>query len=359
MNTKLSKKKHKKTPNRRHFLQVFGVGAAAVALGACESRSPAGGGDATTNPDGGPGPDGGPDAGTGTDPDLDAILDNDEFYVTSSAGTPTVDPDTWRLEIDGAVDNPVTLTLDDLRGLGTLQKEHTLVCIGSSPGAPAIGNAVWGGRPLNDVLAAFNVNRQPGAIELQFEAAEGYTTSMPITDLDDRELWLVWEMNGEPLPPSHGFPVRVLTPGRYGIKNPKWLTRITLGTEPLLGFWESRGWSNDGSYRPVAYFLSPPRNSDHDPTVVALQGSAFCGSTAVTKVEVSTDNGTTWQEAEITYEGPVDTWTLWRYDWQPEAPGEYDLLARIECADGRATDPNFVQDLGGYSGYGTLSLTIG
>jgi DMSO/TMAO reductase YedYZ molybdopterin-dependent catalytic subunit len=357
MNTRKLKKKRKNTGDRRHFLQVFGVGAAAVALGACDSKSPNGDRDADL-----PGPDGGapiPDGGSGGAPDLEPILDNSDFYVTSSQGTPSVDPNTWRLEINGAVDNPVSLTLDDLKGLGTLEKEHTLLCIGSSPGSTAVGNAIWGGRPLNDVLAAFNVGPQPSAIELQFEGADTYTTSVPVTDLDDRELWLVWEMNGEPLPTSHGFPVRVLTPDRYGIKNPKWLTHLTLGTEPLLGYWESRGWNNDGSYRPVVYFLSPPRNSEHDPTVVALQGSAFCGSTAITKVEVSTDNGDTWHEADITYQGPQDVWTLWRYDWQPDAPGDYDLLARIECADGRATDPDYEQDLGGYTGYGLLSLTIG
>ena len=362
MNTKKSKKKRRNKTNRRHFLQVFGVGAAAVAVGACD-ESPAGGEDATSpdsdagSPPDGTTPDG--DGGIIDNGDLDPILENDDFYVTSSAGTPTVDPVTWRLDIDGAVDNPVSLTLEDLQGLGALQKEHTLVCIGSSPASTATGNAVWGGRPLNEVLAAFNVGPQASAIELQFECAEGYTTSVPSTDLDDRELWLVWEMNGVPLPASHGFPVRVLTPDRYGIKNPKWLTRITLGTEPLLGYWESRGWNNEGRYRPVAYFLSPPKNSEHQSGVVALQGSAFCGSTAVTKIEVSTDGGTVWHEADVTYQGPPDTWTLWRYDWQPAAPGAYDLLARIECADGRMTDPDWTQDLGGYTGYGTLAVTIG
>lgn len=366
----------RRATTRRRFLQVTSAGAVSLVLEGCSDSAGPGTGtggdengdesgtggdtDSDTGTDTSADTDTGTDTGTGVspDPDLPAITPNDEFFVKTKAETPTVDPDTWKLVIDGAVEAELSLSMADLDALGAQDKEQTLACIWTIPEMPTIGNAVWSGRPLAELFDAAGVTPTGAAIELHFESADGYQTAIPISDLEDRELWLVWRMNGEPLPVEHGYPARLLVPGRYGQKNPKWITRIGFGTEPLIGTWESVGLSNDASYLPLCLFMSPGEGETVALAPVALQGCAFCGSVAITKVEVSTDGGEVWHEAGVTYEGPADTWTLWRYDWTPPGPGSYDLLVRIECADGQATDPDYVVDLNGYGGYGTLSLKV-
>src|SRR5690606_36573230 len=112
---------------------------------------------------------------------------------------------------------------------------------------------------------------------------------------DPRSL-LVYEMNGEPLPADHGFPLRCLWPGRYGQKQPKWLTRIELVAEPTLGYWESQGWSNEAIIRPNSQIRAPETFVTLPPEPIRVSGFAFANRTGVAKVEVSTDNGETWHD---------------------------------------------------------------
>jgi len=361
---------------RRQFLEIAGLGTVALAVPGCGGGGDGGldasadgdtwsDGDAPWTDADGPTVDGDLDGGDGdTLPDhnpaaeIDPITSNEDHYITSYAATPSVDGAAWRLVVDGSVVAGVEITLAELEALGALDRERTLMCIGSSPGFPGIGNAHWGGRPLVEVLEHFGVEATAAAVELAFEGADAYRTTIPITDLSDRELWLAWTMNDAPLPPDHGYPVRLLVPGRYGIKNPKWITRLTFESEPSLGFWESNGWSNEATYRPVSYFLLPLATTTLVPGVVPTAGAAFCGESRITSIEVSSDGGESWIDATITYEGPQGTWTLFHYDFTPAGPGVYELLSRVTTDDGRATDPDYALDYGGYTGYGTLRVSI-
>ncbi len=289
---------------------------------------------------------------------VEPITSNADFYQVTYSGSITVEEATWSLSLEGACTGARTISYADLTALPTRDKEHTLCCISSSERYHAVGNAVWSGLPLTEVLDAFGVAPTDTAIELHFASADGYRTAIPVTDLVDRAVWLVWRMNGEILPIDHGFPVRVLVPNRYGMKNPKWLTAIGFGTEALVGTWESFGWSNDCTYRPFAFLHLPPDNSTLADGAITLAGSAYCGSVAIDAVQVSTDDGDTWQEVEWTYRGPVDAWSLWRLRWTPPGPGTYTLLARATAADGRVSDPDFVFDRAGFQGYGALVLEI-
>ena len=321
-------------PSRRHFLRLSGL----AAVGACATPP---GKTSDTDP---------------TDPDYEVprITPNDEFYVTSYAGTPDIDPDTWRLDLDGQA----TIGLAELDALTPREKEHTLVCIGSSDRYRAMGNALWTGLPLRELLDAFGVVPADDAIEIHFRSADDYQTAIPITDLDDREIWLVWRMNGAELPPEHGYPARLLVPNRYGMKNPKWITSIAFAKEALVGTWEAVGWSNDCTIKPTTWAHVPEDRSEVATDTVHLAGSAFCGSVAIERVEVSADDGDTWMEASEVTTGPQDTWTTWVLDWTPPGPGDYTLLVRTTAADGRASDPDFVSDASGFGGYDTLTVTV-
>ncbi|MFZ5481514.1 MAG: molybdopterin-dependent oxidoreductase [Myxococcota bacterium] len=284
--------------------------------------------------------------------EVEPITSNEEFYVTSHAGTPTVDGATWTLDLDGQA----TVDLAGLAALPARDKEHTLVCIGSTDRFRAMDNAVWTGMPLAEVLEALGVRVPDDATEIQIDGADGYQQWLPVADLP--EVWLVWEMNGEPLPPNHGYPLRMLVPDRYGMKNPKWVTRIAFSAEHRVGTWEAQGWSETCEIRPAAWAHFPADGEVVAEGVVPIAGSAYCGRTPIAKVEVSADAGDTWTEADLVYVGPDDTWTTWRLDWTPPGPGTYTLRVRCEAADGRTTDPAYEQDLAGFTGEDTFTVTV-
>jgi len=287
------------------------------------------------------------------------ITANDDFYVTSCCGTPEIDRAAWTLAItDAAGEQLATLDLATLEAMPAREREHTLECIGGSPYNRAIGNAIWTGLPLVEILDAVGVSVPANAVELLFTGADDYQTSIPIGDLD-KPVWLVWKMNGEPLPDRHGGTARILTPGRYGIKNPKWLTEIRFATEPSLGFWESLGWSNTAEYRANTFFMSPSASSVLTAGAVRFLGTAFAGSDPIARVTVSTDGGEHWEDAEITYQNGPDVWTLWAFDWDA-VPGDYQIQVRAMTESGAqsALEPTGTGAWSGYNGSMQIDVSV-
>lgn len=290
-------------------------------------------------------------------PAIPPVTPNRYHYVTSCCGTPAVDATTWSIDIEDRGLVLATLTLDTLAGIETEDREHTLECIGTGPSSQKISNAIWSGRTLLDVFAAVGVTVPAGATTLVVKAADGFTTGLPIADLE-RPLWLVWKMNGETIPEKHGFPARLLVPGRYGMKNPKWITGFEFLDTPYEGYWESRGWSDTAIYRPNTFIRDPLAGSTRPSGVVRLVGTAFAGSDPVVAVDVKVDDGP-WEPAVIDYAPGADIWTLWHYDW-PTTPGAHRFQARCTTASGAMSDesPDMATDLGGYGGSMAIKLVI-
>ena len=266
--------------------------------------------------------------------EFEAITPNEDFYVTSYNGTPAVDRATWSCNITGlGVDASFDMAF--LEGLTARDKEHTLECISAGPTHKAIGNAVWSGLPLSELFEALGVSVPAEAVQILFTCAEDYTTSNPIEDLD-LPSWLVWRMNGEPLPEAHGTTVRMLVPGRYGMKNPKWIVEMEFVDAPVLGFWESQGWSDEAPYLPNALIGEPGRGQTVEAGDLLISGTAFAGDDPISSVEVSLDGGSTWTAATLVYQGGVDVWTLWELPWSPEA-GDYTIIVRATTESGAKT----------------------
>lgn len=280
---------------------------------------------------------------------LTPVTANDDFYVTSSNGNPEVDGATWTLTVraDGQV--RATLDLAWLDEQVAREREHTLECIGANAYNLAIGNAVWTGLPLREVLATLAVDVPADAVEMVFTGADGYTTSLPVADLD-KPVWLVWRMNGEPLPFRHGYPARLLVPGRYGMKNPKWITDLTFSPTPHVGYWESYGWSNEATYKPNALVHTPARREVVEAGPARVLGVAFAGSDPVVRVEVRIDGGA-WADAALDYAPGADVWTLWHFDWEAVV-GVRVVQARCTTASGASSvsDPDGSAPLEGYDG---------
>jgi hypothetical protein len=291
--------------------------------------------------------------------EIPPVTANDDFYVTSCCGTPAVDTATWRLSIRFRGQELASLDLAYLQSLSARDKEHTLQCIGSNPSNQAISNAVWAGLPFVEILAALGIEAPESAVELKVTGADEYATALPIGDLD-KPLWLVWRMNGVALPDDHGKPARLLNPGRYGTKNPKWVTTMEFLEESFVGYWESQGWSNTAEYQANGFIAEPFDGGTVAPGDILLLGTAFAGPDPVVRVEISVDGGATWTDAEITYGAVVDIWTLWRFTWRVDAPGAYEIQVRAHTEGGASSepDPDGTNPLDGYDGSMKITVSV-
>ena len=258
---------------------------------------------------------------------LPPITSNARHYLQSIKGTnydPRLVADSWRLAVNGLVDQPnAGWTYADITALPMQRQVLTMQCIGNWTGGPLVGNAEWGGTPLAEVLDLAGIKSE--AIRVKFYSVDGYTTSIPLERALRDEVILAWEMNGEPLPSKHGFPLRLINPGHYGQKMPKWITRIELIDKVHLGYWESKPenksfkWSDaavatvnsridaplsvwddvkDPANGGVSVVLQTLRGAEGRPFVI--HGIAMAGERTVEKVEVSTNGGRSWAEAQIT-----------------------------------------------------------
>lgn len=295
-----------------------------------------------------------PDTGLEGLEDISPITPNDEFYVVqySSSLRPTEDwVNTWTLTVEGAPEGDITLTLSDLEELEASTAEHTLECISNTRGYNAIGNAEWTGILLSDLFAALGLSQPSGKDYLVFTCGDGYHTAVPASDLE-AGLKLVWKMNGEDLPLAHGLPLRALTPGRYGMKNPKWITGIRWAETAEEGTWEAHGWSAEATVQLQSWFHAPDEDTVFSLEGGPIVGSAFAGSRPIAAVQVSDDDGETWQDAEITYAGPENAWTLWRFQWVPKETGKATLKVRAIADDGgvQTDDERYDADLDGLEG---------
>jgi DMSO/TMAO reductase YedYZ molybdopterin-dependent catalytic subunit len=287
-------------------------------------------------------------------PAFGGLTPNRDFYVTSYGGTPNVDASRWSLKIHGLVQRPLTLTYPDITRMPSIRRVLTLECIGNPPDGDAIGNAEWTGLELKPLLDRAGV--RANAVYAAMRAADGYYTGIPVSELMRDENWLVYRMNGKPLPPEHGFPLRIFIPGKYGMKQPKWLTEIELVDKPFIGYWEARGWSNEAWRKVNSGFFYPRRPSgvldilsfDTAAKVTApvdLVGWALAGPSGIRRVDVSTDDGATWHAARLLENPSAYIWTVWQYHFAPAAAGDYQV--RIRATDGNGiTQPQMNAERG-------------
>ena len=255
------------------------------------------------------------------------ITPNDEFYITTySDNVPVIDPATFRLRVEGLVENPYTLALKDLEEMKDMTEFVTLECIGNSVGGDAIGNALWDGVTLRKILEK-SVPRK-GIVKTVFYAEDGYSDSIPYPLSLSEDVFLAYRMNGEPLPRKHGYPLRAIVPGIYGMKHVKWLSRIELVNYNFKGYWEKRGWSDEAVIPIKSQILMPMEGKTIPAGNYVIGGVAFAGRYGISKVQISLDNKRTWHDATIKPPLSKWAWTLWRYDWKPLKDGDYTIAVR-------------------------------
>jgi sulfane dehydrogenase subunit SoxC len=289
-------------------------------------------------------------------------------YLLIHFDIPAVDERTWQLRIGGRVETPLTLTLEEVKARPARTLAVTLECAGNGRAllAPrpvsqpwlleAVGTAEWTGTPLAPILEEAGVH--PEGVDVVFTGLDRgiqgdvehlYERSLPVAEALREEVLLAYAINGQPLPPQHGFPLRLIVPGWYGMTHVKWLQSITVVDEPFRGWQQEVAYhlrdSEDDPGRPVTRILPrslliPPgipdfltRRRHLDAGACVLRGRAWSGWAPVDRVEVSVDGGSSWGTANLDEALSDFAWRGWRYDWDAE-PGEHELCCRATDAAG-------------------------
>jgi DMSO/TMAO reductase YedYZ molybdopterin-dependent catalytic subunit len=302
-------------------------------------------------------------------------------YLLIHYDVPVVEPETWRLAIHGA--RELELSLDELRARPAAEHTVTMECAGNGRARfdprpvsqpwlnEAVGTARWRGTPLRPLLEEAGI--PDGTVEVLFtgldrgiegDEEQAFQRALPLEEALRDEVLLAYEMNGASLPPQHGFPLRLVVPGWYGMTNVKWLERIELVTTPFAGYQNRQGYrlrqteDDEGvpldRMQPRSLMAPPgiPEFMTRDRTVpggeVVLEGRAWSGLAPIASVEVSADGGSTWAPAELEEQGDRWAWRGWTYRWQAE-PGEHVLCSRARDVAGNEQPLEMPWNVGGYA----------
>ena len=313
------------------------------------------------------------------------VTPNEMFYVRCHFPVPEIDPRSWRLQVEGAVGEPIAVSLDELRGLPQSTVTATMECAGNGRShlepkvkgvawdIGAVGNATWTGVLLRDVLE--RTNPKAAAREVILEGADrgeikeaprppgeiNYARSLPL-EKAMRDVLLAYEMNGEPLSATHGFPLRAVVPGWFGMAAVKWLQRIIVTEHPFNGYYQSIDytyWEGD-SGRPelkplremqVKAQIAWPRPGEvlRPNEKYRVRGAAWAAEDEVTRVDFSSDGGASWTETDLAGEPVKHAWRFWEVDWTtPKNPGPCVLMARATDANGRSQPRERIAAYGTY-----------
>jgi DMSO/TMAO reductase YedYZ molybdopterin-dependent catalytic subunit len=298
-----------------------------------------------------------PEAGlSGVSPEITPI---ENFYVVSkNFSDPVVYAQGWSLSVGGNVDKPLKLSLSDLRALPSSTEYVTMECISNNVGGGLMSTGSFTGVKLTDLLAM--ASPRANGTWAAFKARDGYAESLPLTLIQGApELLVAYDLDGAPLPEAHGYPARILLPGHYGMKGPKWLDSIDLVDHESGGYWEMQGWDHNAVIKTTARFDVPRDGDIVKLGTISLSGVAFAGTRGVSKVEYSTDGGRSWTAAE--FKAPLSplTWVLWSATWTPGGEGSYQLQVRSSDAAGAVQDAKAAASYpGGASGYHTIQINV-
>jgi DMSO/TMAO reductase YedYZ molybdopterin-dependent catalytic subunit len=280
------------------------------------------------------------------------VTNVNDFYVVSKnlGGDPVVNASTWRLSLPTR-----SLTYDELLAVPSQQLELTLACISNDVGGTLISNGLWKGPRVTDVLALTSVPSD--AVWMLMESADGYTESLRLRELTPDHI-LATHLNGAPLTAQHGFPARFLFPGHYGMKQPKWVTRIRFSASDQPGYWENNGWDERAIVKTLSRIDRPSDGAALAKGSVQFGGIAFAGSRRISAVELSWDGGRAWHAADLHAEFAPNAWRFWQLTASLPA-GHYTVSVRARDGEGTVQTSKTSGTLpNGADGYHRITLDL-
>jgi DMSO/TMAO reductase YedYZ molybdopterin-dependent catalytic subunit len=307
------------------------------------------------------------------DPRLTALLASeitptDLFYrVDINPVPPTVDANSWRLVVKGLVNTPLTITYEQLRSMASIPQIATLECVSNKIANDFIGTAIWNGIKLKSVLDQAGL--KPNAKYIVFRCADGYDVGIPLDRGLQEGSILAYGMNGEMLNAKHGFPVRAIIPGLYGMMNPKWITEIEVIDRFYEGYWQKKGWANNARYNTHSYIVIPGnapirkifRNLGSVNAIVGEQipiaGVAFAGDRGISTIQVSSDEGDTWKDARVKNPLSPYSWVIWTTELDVTSGRDYKIVVRAIDKTGKIQTGEVREPFpSGATGYHTVKV---
>ena len=291
------------------------------------------------------------------------------FYrIDINPVVPVVDEKTWSLTVKGLVSNPIKITYDEIKAMPPVEQFATLECVSNKIGGNLIRTAFWKGVKLKDILDKAKL--KPEAKYIAFRCFDGYDVGIPLKNGLMEGSMLAYDMNLAPLTAKHGFPLRAIVPGLYGMMNPKWITEIEVVDTVYEGYWQRNGWTNQADVHTGSTIVIPGqaelrerfRKLDEMPKIVPGQktpiaGIAFGGDRGISKVEVSIDDGATWKSAIIKDPLSQYTWVLWTAGFTPAGKEKYKIIVRATDKSGQVQTAEFNKPFpDGATGYQTVSV---
>jgi DMSO/TMAO reductase YedYZ molybdopterin-dependent catalytic subunit len=323
------------------------------------------------------------------------LTPTEAFYVRTHFPIPSIDRNAWWLRVEGEVENPFAINYEQLLELESITIPVTLECAGNSRrflepkvkgvqwGLGAVGTAKWTGTPLSVLLE--RAGMKTNAREVILEGTDGgaleepkcppgqlrFARSIPL-EKARADVLLAYKMNGRDLPPEHGFPVRAIVPGWYAMASIKWLQRIIITDQPFTGYYQTIDYAYWKRRAEVAELtpltemqikaeIAKPTEGETVPanSSVRVHGAAWTSDSQITKVELSTDGGSTWNETNLLGEPKPNAWRLWEFNWQtPAAPGNQTLMARATDSLGHTQPLQRDPDRGTYIINHLLPITV-
>ena len=298
-------------------------------------------------------------AGTQIFAETPFITPNKDFYrIDTALSLPRIDIKTWKLNIGGMVKTPLTLSYQDLLARPMVERTITICCVSNEVGGPYIGNAVWQGVLIADLLIEAGVD--PRAEQIFGTSADGWTCGFPIgAAVDGRDAMIAIGMNGTALPLEHGYPARVIIPGLYGyVSATKWITNLDLTTwSEAQGYWVPLGWSRDAPIKTQSRIDVPRRDETVRAGRIAIAGVAWAQHRGIEKVEVRIDSEE-WKLAILALDFSDDTWRQWKYEFDAK-PGEYQVQVRATNKTGETQTQEVSRpDPDGATGYHTRTIKV-
>ncbi len=301
------------------------------------------------------------------------------FYVRNHFDVPRIDATTWRLTVDGAVGHPLALSLEDIQGLPETTEIVTLECAGNGrkqmspvpPGTPwgygAVSTASFTGTPLSAILEKAWLNADASEVlfigadkgEVEPGRLEPFARSLSLDVASHADTLLAWAMNGKPLTPDHGFPLRVILPRWYGVASVKWLVRISALPSSFSGYFQKERYVYTGEQgtpdgtpvglmRVRAVIAEPSDGAELPMGPLEIAGTAWSGSGKINRVQVSADEGHSWTDAKLSLAPSPYAATPWRFRWVPKSRGTYTLVVRATDTAGNAQPLEPVWNAHGY-----------
>ncbi len=290
----------------------------------------------------------------GLTPEITSVADH--YVIDINLVQPSVEAEGWTLAVKGAVDKPVTLSFTELQSAYEVVEEYSVLsCVSNEVGGDLVGHSAWRGVRLADVLSTAAPTSNEG--DVVFRAADGYSDSIPLELAMDPSVLLAFAQNGEPLEQGHGFPCRVRIPAIYGMKNVKWLQSIEVVKTDYIGYWQKRGWSDIATVMTQSRIdvVQDPRKGGSS----WIAGIAWAGDRGISKVEVSTDDGSTWNEARVREPISRYSWSQWAYEWSPTESGKTTVIARATDGKGDTqTEDERAPHPAGSTGWHRVNATI-